>query len=189
MENELFRMSMGLSADNHRSHLESEFDIYRRAGAHIPEPADRIIPEAVGFARERHLALPLALGGSLVLTNGVSAAPLMDILVQKFSWGPTIFGGIAGGIGGFLWELVDGSSANKVHGVRTKEGVGLTHEGSDFAELFTSSFGGALIGASMGAGLTKGIDSKFAYLLGLVGTLPGLLICRASKQQIWPLKR
>lgn len=127
-----------------------------------------------------YLAGMLSLG--LIQADSAESAKL-------FSWTPTILGGIAGGIGGFLWELADGSSANKINGIRTNEGVAVIHQGSSFAELFVSTFGGILVGGSVGAGLTSGIDSKIAYALGLLGTIPGLTICRATKQSIWPLRK
>ena len=109
--------------------------------------------------------------------------------VQDFSYGPTIVGGVIGGVTGFIWEMVDGSSANKISGVRTNNGVAVLHEGSTLPELFMSTVGGSLAGTAVGAGLTDGMNSKLTFVLGLLGPIPGLTICRATKQYIWPLKK
>lgn len=141
------------------------------------------------FSEERTKVREWLKGNSQYLIAPLALSLISADAIEHFSWTPTVLGGIAGGLGGFFWELADGSSAAKVHGVRTEQGVGLTREGSSFSELFVSVLGGGLAGASIGAGLTKGIDSKLAYALGLLGTQPGLLLCRATKQKIWPLRK
>lgn len=142
------------------------------------------------FAKERIMGKEWVKKNSRYLIVPISLSLISADAVKHFSWTPTILSGIAGGIGGFFWELADGSSSNKTHGVRTEEGtIAVVHDGSSFAELFVSTIGGILAGSSMGAGLTSGIDSKLAYALGSLGLLPGITLCRATKQRIWPLKK
>lgn len=141
------------------------------------------------FAAERRAAVESVKKNLSCFIFPLSLSLIAADTVKDFPLAPTIIGGVIGGIGGFFWELADGSSAKKASVVKTEEGIVLTHDGSTFAELFVSTTGGILAGSSMGAGLTSGIDSKLAYALGLLGSLPGITLCRATKQRLWPLVR